>query len=134
MIPALLVLLGCELAGNALHQMVGLPVPGPVIGMSILAAALAFRKGGANSGSPITGSLEQTAENLIRHMGLLFVPAGVGLVAEIDVLWSEWLPIAAGLIGSTLLSLVVTGLVMHWSIRRRAARRAPEAVQGLERG
>jgi putative effector of murein hydrolase LrgA (UPF0299 family) len=134
MIPALLVLLGCELAGSALHQMVGLPVPGPVIGMSILAAALAFRKGGASSGSPITGSLEQTAETLIRHMGLLFVPAGVGLVAEIDVLWSEWLPIAAGLIGSTLLSLAVTGLVMHWSIRRRAARRARDTVQGLERG
>lgn len=133
MIPALLVLLGCELAGSALHQMVGLPVPGPVIGMSILAAALAFRKGGASSGSPITGSLEQTAETLIRHMGLLFVPAGVGLVAEIE-LWSEWLPIAAGLIGSTLLSLAVTGLVMHWSIRRRAARRARDTVQGLERG
>ncbi|MGY4350199.1 holin-like protein [Bradyrhizobium sp. GM7.3] len=134
MISALLVLMGCELAGNALHQMVGLPVPGPVIGMSILVAALAFRKRRASSGSPIMGSLEQTAETLIRHMGLLFVPAGVGLVAEIDVLWSEWLPIAAGLIGSTLLSLAVTGLVMHWSIRRRAARRSPDIGQGLERG
>ncbi|MGY4368542.1 holin-like protein [Bradyrhizobium sp. LB1.3] len=134
MIPALLVLLGCELAGNALHQMIGLPVPGPVIGMSILAAALAFRKGGASSGSPITCSLQQTAETLIRHMGLLFVPAGVGLIAEIGVLRSAWLPIAAGLIGSTLLSLAVTGLVMHWSIRRRAARRSPDTVHGLEQG
>jgi len=134
MIPALLVLLVCELAGNALHQMLGLPVPGPVISMSILAAVLAFRKGGASSGSPITGSLEQTAETLIRHMGLLFVPAGVGLIAEIGVLRSEWLPIAAGLIGSTLLSLAVTGLVMHWSIGRRAARRSSDTVQGLQRG
>ncbi len=134
MIPALLVLLACELAGNALHQMLGLPVPGAVIGMSILAAALAFRKESASTRSPIIASLEQTAETLIRHMGLLFVPAGVGLIAEIGVLRSEWLPIAVGLIGSTLLSLAVTGLVMHWSIRRRAARRSPDTVQGLERG
>lgn len=134
MISALLVLLGCELAGNALYQMLGVPIPGPVIGMSILVAALAFSKGRASSGAPITGSLEQTAETLIRHMGLLFVPAGVGLVAEIDVLRSEWLPIAAGLIGSTLLSLAVTGLVMHWSIRRHAARRSPDIGRGLERG
>lgn len=134
MIPALLVLLACELAGNALHQMLGLPVPGAVVGMSILAAALAFRKENASNRSPIIASLEQTAETLIRHMGLLFVPAGVGLIAEIGVLRSEWLPIAAGLIGSTLLSLAVTGLVMHWSIRRSAARRSPDTVQGLERG
>jgi holin-like protein len=129
-----LVLLACELGGNALRQMPGLPVPGPVIGMAILAAGLAIRKAGPSPRSSIAGSLELTAEALIRHMGLLFVPAGVGLIAEIDVLRSEWLPIAAGLIGSTLLSLAVTGLVMHWSIRRRAARLSPDTVQGLERG
>jgi putative effector of murein hydrolase LrgA (UPF0299 family) len=134
MVPAFLVLLVCELAGDLLRQMLALPVPGPVIGMSILAAALAFRKEGPASKSPINDSLKHAAETLIRHMGLLFVPAGVGLIAEIGVLRSEWLPMAAGLIGSTLLSLAVTGLVMHWSIRRRAARRSPDTVQDLERG
>lgn len=132
MIPAFLVLLACELAGDLLHQMFALPVPGPVIGMSILAAALVFRREEPTAKSVITDSLERTAESLIRHMGLLFVPAGVGLIAEIAVLRSEWLPIAAGLIGSTLLSLAVTGLVMHWSIRRRTAGRSPDTVQGLE--
>jgi holin-like protein len=133
MVPTFLVLLACELAGDLLRQMLALPVPGPVIGMSILAAALAFRKEGPTSRSPIADSLEHTADTLIRHMGLLFVPAGVGLIAEIEVLRSEWLPIAAGLIGSTLLSLAVTGLVIHRSIRR-AARRSPDTLQGLERG
>ena len=52
-------------------------------------------------------------------MGLLFVPAGVGIVAEAGLVRKEWLPIAAGLIGSTVLSLAVTGLVMHWTTRRR---------------
>ena len=132
MVPAFLVLLACELAGDVLHQMLGLPVPGPVIGMAILAGVLTFNKTGAASKSSVTDSLERTAETLIHHMGLLFVPAGVGLIAEVEVLRSEWLPIAAGLIGSTVLSLTVTGLVMHWGIRRRAARHSPEAVRAIE--
>ncbi|WGD50216.1 CidA/LrgA family protein [Bradyrhizobium sp. CB1650] len=131
-IPAFLILLACELAGDLLHQMLALPVPGPVIGMSILAAALAFRREGPTAKSAIIDSLEHTAETLIRHMGLLFVPAGVGLIAQIGVLRAQWLPIAAGLIGSTLLGLAVAGLVMHWGISR-TARRSPDSVQGLER-
>jgi hypothetical protein len=41
-------------------------------------------------------------------------------------------PVGAGPIGSTLLSLAVTGLVMHWSIRRRAAKRSPVVLQASE--
>jgi hypothetical protein len=33
---------------------------------------------------------------------------------------AEWLPILAGLIGSTVLSLAVTGLVMHWTSSPRS--------------
>ncbi|WP_027533599.1 CidA/LrgA family protein [Bradyrhizobium sp. WSM3983] len=134
MLSAFLVLLACELAGDLLRQVLALPVPGPVIGMTILAAALVFKRKAPTSNSPVIVSLEQTSEALIRHMGLLFVPAGVGLIVEIQVLRSEWMPIAAGLIGSTLLSLAVTGLVMHWSIRRHAARPSRDTVQGLGRG
>jgi holin-like protein len=131
-VPAFLVLLACELAGDLLHQVLALPVPGPVIGMSILAAALVLRMEGPAAKSPVIAGVEHAAETLIRHLGLLFVPAGVGLIAETGVLRAEWLPIAAGLIGSTLLSLAVTGLVMHWSIRRRAARRSPDTVRGVK--
>jgi holin-like protein len=80
MIPAFLALLACELAGDLLRQILALPVPGPVIGMSILAAALLFRGEGSTAKRAITDGLERTAETLIRYMGLLFVPAGVGLI------------------------------------------------------
>jgi holin-like protein len=46
-------------------------------------------------------------------MGLLFVPAGVGVIVEFGVLRQNWLPILAGLLLSTILGLIVTGLVMH---------------------
>lgn len=89
MLSAFLVLLACELAGDLLRQALALPVPGPVIGMTILAAALVFKRKTPTSNSPVIVSLEQTSEALIRHMGLLFVPAGVGLIAEMQVLLSR---------------------------------------------
>jgi putative effector of murein hydrolase LrgA (UPF0299 family) len=116
MVTAFLSLVGCQLIGELIREVLHLPIPGPVIGMFLLVAVLALYNG---SGKIISNDaptpLEQTAETLISHMGLLFVPAGVGLIAEVGVLQREWLPIVAGLLGSTVLSIAVTGLVMHWT-------------------
>lgn len=116
MIAAFLVLIASELLGEVVRSAFDLPVPGPVIGMFVLAGILALRED--RVGTPaIPDALRQTTETLIRHMGLLFVPAGVGIVAEAGLLRKEWLPVAAGLIGSTIASLAVTALVMHWTTR-----------------
>jgi len=124
MIVAFLLLIACELIGELVREAFNLPVPGPVIGMFFLAAVLAFRKD--RLGVPaVPNALGTTAETLISHMGLLFVPAGVGIITEAGLLRQEWLPIAAGLIGSTVLSLAVTGLVMHWTSRPRRKSRSP---------
>ena len=61
------------------------------------------------------------AEGLIANMGLLFVPAGVGIIAEAGVIRKEWLPIIVAVAGSTILSLIVTALVMHWTLPRTPA-------------
>ncbi len=119
MLFALLTLLGCQLAGEVLRGALGLPVPGPVIGMFLLAAILASR---SRRPVPVPRALEAVAETLISHMGLLFVPAGVGVIAEVVVLRQQWLPIIAAVVGSTVMSLAVTGLVMHWVMRRSERR------------
>jgi holin-like protein len=121
MIVALLILIAGELVGEFVRGAFDLPVPGAVIGMFLLAAVLACRKDRPDAAA-IPGELGQTAETLISHMGLLFVPAGVGIITVTGPLRQEWLPIAAGLIGSTVLSLAVTGLVMHWTAPRDEVR------------
>lgn len=122
MIAAFLLLLVCELIGELARAAFNLPVPGPVIGMLLLAAALSLRTDRPEAPA-VPDALGRTAESLISHMGLLFVPAGVGIITEVGLLRAEWLPIMAGLIGSTVLSLATTGLVMHWTTRpRRKAR------------
>jgi holin-like protein len=130
-IGASLILIACELVGELVRSAFDLPVPGPVIGMFCLGGILAVRKD--RPGRPaIPEPLGQTAEALISHMGLLFVPAGVGIIAEVELLRTEWLPIAAGLVGSTVLSLAVTGLVMHWMSRPPSTIQAASGVPSDE--
>jgi holin-like protein len=107
-----LVLIGFQLLGEILHRALQLSLPGPVIGMFLLAAVLIYRKRNERH-MEASQSLEKTANTLIGNMGLLFVPAGVGIMTEADLLRNQWLAIIAGIIGSTLLSLIVTGLVLH---------------------
>ena len=114
MIAAFLVLIASELLGEVARTALDLPVPGPVIGMFVLAGILALRENKPCKPA-IPDALRRTTETLISHMELLFVPAGVGIVAEAGLLRKEWLPVAAGLIGSTIASLIVTALVMHWT-------------------
>jgi holin-like protein len=57
--------------------------------------------------------LRSTSRLLFEWLGLLFVPAGVGVIANLDLIRNQWIPILVGLVGSTLLSLVVTAYLMH---------------------
>ncbi|MCW5594371.1 MAG: CidA/LrgA family protein [Rhodocyclaceae bacterium] len=112
MLGALTLLLVFQLIGEVLAQLFALPIPGPVIGMALLFAALALRGGP----SP---ELRDTAQNLLQHLSLLFVPAGVGVMLHFGRIGDEWLPLMASLIGSTLLTIAVTALVLR-ALSRRA--------------
>jgi putative effector of murein hydrolase LrgA (UPF0299 family) len=118
MLGALTLLLVCQLAGESLARLLQLPVPGPVLGMILLLALLMLRK----RTLPV---VEATADTLLANLILMYVPACVGLMAHLETLEAEWLPIAAAVIGSTLLTLVVTVLVFRWAAGREAP---PEAL------
>ena len=108
MIQSFLTLLAFQLAGECLYRAFSLPLPGPVIGMALLTLWLLRRRPTAES------PLQVTAKHLLRILGLLFVPAGVGIVASGDLVRAQWLPITVGVFCSTLLSLLVTAYVMKW--------------------
>ena len=128
MLVAFLTLLGCELVGELLRVALRLPIPGPVIGMVVLAIGLAAQRHNDDRiETPAHSPLERTAGALLDHMGLLFVPAGVGIISEISLLRHEWLPILGGLIGSTVLSLGLTGLIMHHVTRPKPHSAVPAA-------
>lgn len=102
MIRGLLVLLSCQLVGEFVVTSIGVPVPGPVVGMVILFLALRLRRPGPRS------SVVKTSDGLLSHLQLLFVPAGVGVVAYLPLLAGAWLPILGALVVGWLAALVTT--------------------------
>ena len=107
MLSGILILLGFQLIGEILYRLGWLPLPGPVIGMVLLMFVLWWKP------RALSKPLEATARHLLDWLGLLFVPAGVGVISNLDVLRSQWVPILVGLVGSTLVSLLATAYVMQ---------------------
>jgi len=118
MIAAFTVLLVYQLVGEVIVVALRLPVPGPVIGMALLFVTLIVR-------GSVSDDLRQTAGGLLRHLSLLFVPAGVGVMAHLGRLEHEWLPISISLVASTLVTIAVTALVMRALLARRARGQQP---------
>jgi holin-like protein len=108
LIPALTALLGFQLAGELIVRLSGVPVlvPGPVLGMVMLALFFVVR-------GSVPEDLKTVAAVVLRHLSLLFVPAGVGLMLHAARIEAEWLPIGAALLGSSVLTLMVTVLVFR---------------------
>ncbi len=106
MLPSLTLLLVCQLIGEILTRLAGLPLPGPVLGLVLLFVWLIVRGGPSID-------MRDTATGLLRHLSLLFVPAGVGVITQLDTIGQEWFPIAVSLLVSTTLGLIVTAWLMQ---------------------
>src|SRR3546814_13656699 len=94
MINALAALIGAQLLGELLRQLLHLPLPGPVIGMFLLVAALLLRG--------LESQLRRSAptsigDALMGKMGLPVLPAGVGIIRERRLLRDTWLPLLHGM-------------------------------------
>lgn len=111
MLGALTLLLVFQLAGEVLVQLTGLPVPGPVVGMLLLFVGLAVR-------GEAPEALRATSQQLLSHLSLLFVPAGVGVMLHFARLGKEWLALAVALVASTVITIAVTALAMRLLQRR----------------
>jgi holin-like protein len=107
MLNALTLILCCQLAGELLVTAIGLPVPGPVCGMAMMFTGLLVRGG-------VPDEIGALADGLLGNLSLLFVPAGVGVMLHLKLLEAEVLPISVALIGSMLVTITVTALMMQW--------------------
>ena len=116
MIAALTWLLLYQLTGEVLARVLSLPVPGPVIGMALLFCTLVVR---GRMGRPIPQSMQHTANVLLQHLSLLFVPAGTGVMIYLQLIANEWLPITTALIVSTGGGMAVTALILSALMQRR---------------
>jgi holin-like protein len=125
MLSAITLLLLLQLIGEIFVQFFALPVPGPVIGLVLLFAGLLVR-------GRMGDDLRDTANNLLQHLSLLFVPAGAGVMIHASRVADEWLALSVALVGSTLLSMAATALTLKFFLRNRIENRAENARQDGE--
>ncbi|SHH80208.1 CidA/LrgA family protein [Ferrimonas marina] len=92
-------LIGLWLLGEGLSELLSLPIPGSVIGMLLLFIGLVIR---GREPQAIT----QASDGLLRYLGLLFVPAGVGLMVYIELIKEAWLPATVAILLATLITLL----------------------------
>lgn len=102
----LAILLMFQFAGEMIRAVTGLPVPGPVIGMVLLLVALLAKL-------PVPAGIHATSRKLLAYLGLLFVPAGAGVVTRLPMIGAHWLPIVIAVVGSTIITMVITAVVMR---------------------
>jgi holin-like protein len=91
-------------------------IPGPVIGLVLMLAWLRLRGG-------VPENVERVAGALVQNLGLLFVPAAVGVVMFWPYLRSNAVPIAAALVVSVVLTIAVSAIVLRVLVREDADER-----------
>jgi len=107
MLYAITALFVFQLLGEILVRLLDLPLPGALVGMLLLLAAL-LRLG------HVPQALAQAASGLLRNMMLLFIPAVAGVMLHFDRIAREWLPFLVACIAGAAITLVVTA----WTLRR----------------
>lgn len=95
----------CLALGEALARTGLIPIPGTVIGFILLYLNLTWR-------GRVPDALGGIADRILQNFGLLFVPAGVGVVTYLPLLRTDFAAIVAAIIGGTAVTIGVTGFVI----------------------
>lgn len=95
-------LLGFWLIGEVIVTLCNWAIPGSIIGMILLTLALEFK-------IIKLSQVEDVSDFLIRNMAFFFVPPGVGLMVNLQLIADNWFTITMATLLSTVLVLVVTG-------------------------
>jgi holin-like protein len=110
MIRGFFILLAFQLVGEVAARGLGLPAPGPVIGLALLVVALGLyqRWRPLDEEALAESDLGKAARGLLAALPLLFVPAGVGVVQYMGLLREQGLALSAALVVSTVATLLAT--------------------------
>ena len=103
----LLIILGFSLIGEVLSDLLHLPVPGSIIGMVLLFLALQFKLIKLKD-------VDDVGDFLLNNMTILFLPAGVGILAKWSTIAAFWLQISLIIVISLIVNVAVIGRMTQW--------------------
>lgn len=111
MIYAIASLFVFQLLGEVIVQLLGLPLPGALMGMLLLFLALLWH-------GRVPKALTQTTGTLLQHMMLLFIPAVAGVMMHFRRVADEWQPFLVACVVGAAVTLVVTAVTLQWAMKR----------------
>jgi holin-like protein len=108
------IIIGICFLGELLHRLFKLPIPGNVLGMVLLFISLC-------SGVIKLEMVEDVSNFLLDHLAFFFIPAGVGVIACLNILKGRWLAILGICVITTIVIMITTGHTFQF-IKRRGHR------------
>ena len=102
------IILFVSFLGETLHYLIPLPVPASIYGLMLAALCTGVIK---------LASVREAGKFLIDIMPVMFIPAAVGLLDSWGILQPVWIPVAVITAVSTVVVMVVSGLVAQAVIR-----------------
>lgn len=106
-----LIILGISFAGEALKFLLPFPIPASIYGMVILLIGLL-------SGFIPLASVKEAGTFLIEIMPVMFIPAGVGLMASWHILQPFLVPVSIITVAALITIMIVTGRCTQWILRK----------------
>ncbi|BAK58174.1 CidA/LrgA family protein [Lactococcus garvieae] len=103
----LLIILGFSFVGDTLSNSLHLPVPGSILGMIFLFLALQFKV------LKFT-DVDEVGSFLINNMTILFLPAGVGIMAKWSLISDFWWQIAVIVLLALIVNVFVLGHLVQF--------------------
>ncbi|WEV60594.1 CidA/LrgA family protein [Streptococcaceae bacterium ESL0729] len=103
----LLIIFGLSFIGDSLSNFFNLPVPGSIIGMIILFLCLQFKLLDLEK-------IEEVGDFLINNMTILFLPAGVGIMAKWSMISAYWWQISLIILLMMIINIFILGRVVQF--------------------
>lgn len=95
------ILLAVVFAGEGMNRILGVPLPGSVLGLLLLLLLLV-------TGWVKVADVEEVAQFFLTHLAVLFIPAGVGLLSVWGVLQADGLVLLLISVVATVVVLLVS--------------------------
>lgn len=110
-----MIIIGIYFLGELLSKSLFKFIPGNIIGMLILLIMLSKK-------IIRLEAIETVSKFLLEHLAFFFIPAGVGLLTAIELIRGNSIKLVFICIISTVLVMVITGIVVQVLINRKERR------------
>ena len=99
----LLIIFGFSFIGNVISNVFRLPVPGMILlFLALQFKILEFRH------------VDEAGSFLINNMTILFLPAGVGIMAKWNLISHFWAQILLLVVGALIINMLILGKLVEW--------------------